>query len=246
MRSDMFKVIVERPRRNASGAGNGRPARALEDLPAREGIRRAHRDHKELNENLAPLRRYLNGQVGRPWNKVYAEIRAGLDARNVVQQHILQHLDQFIATRTRLVEGVVVTDGRYAVGKPLDRLPQELYVHPVTGLVLHNKHYRSWRRRRDTAEERKARAGEARRRSLDDHRQLHLLKGVWYLVEVRLLPDGGPQWDVVRKKDVVRRSSAHLVCGAAAREQSLYGRADLYAVAKRQLSERELRRHGLK
>jgi hypothetical protein len=29
-----------------------------------------------LNENLNPLKRYLHAQVGRPWNKVYAEIAA--------------------------------------------------------------------------------------------------------------------------------------------------------------------------
>src|SRR5438309_9686382 len=31
---------------------------------------------KWLNENLAPLRRYLESNVGRPWSKVYAEIRS--------------------------------------------------------------------------------------------------------------------------------------------------------------------------
>lgn len=33
---------------------------------------------KVLNENLTPLRRYLERQVGRPWNKVYSEIAVGL------------------------------------------------------------------------------------------------------------------------------------------------------------------------
>ena len=27
---------------------------------------------KVLNENLAPLRRYLEAQVGRPWDKIYS------------------------------------------------------------------------------------------------------------------------------------------------------------------------------
>ena len=80
MRDDMARVIVERPRVRPHNNRKGRRW-ALEDLPSHEGMRRAaalRGDRKELNENLAPLRRYLEGQVGRPWDKVYAEIAARL------------------------------------------------------------------------------------------------------------------------------------------------------------------------
>jgi len=76
MREDMPKVIVERARRGDCRARKGR-ARSLDELPSKEGMRRRYAvsgDWKELNENLAPLRRYLERQVGRPWNKVYSEI----------------------------------------------------------------------------------------------------------------------------------------------------------------------------
>ena len=94
MRDDMAKVIVERPRIPAFNCRKGRP-QALEDLPAREGMRRPHAlrgDRKELNENLTPLRRYLERQVGRPWDKVYSEIAAHLRVDNTVQQHVRDHL----------------------------------------------------------------------------------------------------------------------------------------------------------
>lgn len=68
MREDMSRVIVERPRIIDGAERKGRP-RPLEDLPSHEGMRRPHRVAgcwKMLNDNLSPLRRYLERQVGRP------------------------------------------------------------------------------------------------------------------------------------------------------------------------------------
>jgi len=106
MRADMSRVIVERPRRG--GIDHRGRASPLEDLPQREGVRRRHLiagDPKELNENLAPLRRYLERQVGRPWDKVYAEIAAHLRADNTVQQHVRDHLRDFVAVKPRRRHG---------------------------------------------------------------------------------------------------------------------------------------------
>jgi len=49
----MFKVIVERPRR-----------RSTKRVLARLGMRVGY-EYRELNENLVPLRRYLEAHVGR-------------------------------------------------------------------------------------------------------------------------------------------------------------------------------------
>ena len=49
-----------------------------------------------LNENLAPLQRYLARQVGRPWNKIYAEIAEHLKPTSTVQQHVRDHLKDFV------------------------------------------------------------------------------------------------------------------------------------------------------
>jgi hypothetical protein len=106
MRADMSRVIVERARRGGIDR-RGRPV-SLEDLPQREGMCRRHfvaGAPKELNENLAPLRRYLERQVGRPWDKVYAEIAAHLRADNTVQQHVRDHLRDFVAVKPRRRHG---------------------------------------------------------------------------------------------------------------------------------------------
>lgn len=102
MRADMSRMIVGRPRRGGRYR-RGRPV-PLEDLPHREGIRRRHQisgGSKELNENLAPLRRYLARQVGRPWDKVYADIAAHLRVDNTVQRHVRDHLHDFVAIKPR-------------------------------------------------------------------------------------------------------------------------------------------------
>lgn len=77
MRSDMAKVIVERPRRGWDG-GHKKPRGDLDSLPTKVGMKREIIGEKYLNENLSPLRRFLASQVGRPWNKVYADISAYL------------------------------------------------------------------------------------------------------------------------------------------------------------------------
>src|SRR5438309_8576261 len=96
MREDMAKVIVERPRVGHSARGKPKGYRrkygdpTAEGLPRREGIRRrCGGGTKSFNEHLGPLRRYLDSLVGRPWNKVHAEICARLNRGSVVQQHVL-------------------------------------------------------------------------------------------------------------------------------------------------------------
>ena len=94
MREDMYKVIVERPRQGSRRASSraGRLYRASEDVPSKMGIKHGIEPSKWLNENLAPLRRFIAAQVHRPWRKVYAELCANIDRRNTVQEHIFTHI----------------------------------------------------------------------------------------------------------------------------------------------------------
>lgn len=129
MRDDMARVIVERPRIPDRGARKGRSL-PLDQLPAHEGMRRPHIRYwggKELNENLAPLRRYLARQVGRPWDKIYSEIAAHLSVDSAVQQHVRDHLQDFVAIKPRRLRGW---------GHQQDGLWwQPFYVDPVSGLL---------------------------------------------------------------------------------------------------------------
>src|SRR5690242_7166676 len=96
MRPDMHKVIVERPRFGGSWARKGRLPRDLESLKAKEGMRLRYQERwKEFNDHLGPLRRYLRKQVGRPWNKVYSELRHG-SAGQLLRDHLLRHVFEMV------------------------------------------------------------------------------------------------------------------------------------------------------
>ena len=100
MRRDMFKVIVDRPRfYQPGGKTRGRPVRDIDELPSREGMRRRYKIHEQklLNDHLAPLRRYLVKQVGRPWNKVFSEVCQPLRLDSTMQRHLREHVEDFVS-----------------------------------------------------------------------------------------------------------------------------------------------------
>ena len=276
MRDDMARVIVERPRIPAFNSRKGR-RRPLEDLPAREGMRRSHAlrgDRKELNENLTPLRRYLENQVGRPWDKVYSEIAAHLRVDSTVQQHVRDHLCDFVAVKPRRV-----TLSWYSFAGGRQRADclwrQPLYVDPVTRLLCCTDRLPEVKARRRRVQQQPEKPVD--RISLADDRELRLIRGLWF--EVQLAPLPAPNYRPCREvqrrpsKPYDRRSrivdvevtvrrlatpsvrdvvtAAMIEAGPAIDEWAAwqdYRRRHpdrRYAVAKRVLSRRELRRHGL-
>lgn len=244
MRKDMSKVIVERPRHGHSGGwvkpgrsrvvedDDGEPLRAPRG--ARAPVRTKPLKTKSLNENLAPLKRYLGRQVGRPWNKVYADISANLKPRSTVQQHVRDHLDDFVAMRTRMREGKVMASAGFGGERPLEQDYRPFFVHPRTGLLRENPHYRSWYRRHRARRAAQAAARAERMRELDAKTQLHKLKDdVWWEVKLGRAGDG-------------REPDAVLAAGLSAlAPDELYGRPGVRAIAKRLLSKADKKRHGL-
>jgi hypothetical protein len=276
MREDMSRVIVERPRLGGGRTRKGR-ASALEDLPGQEGMRRPHMrsgDCKMLNENLAPLRRYLERQVGRPWNKVYSEIARHLRIDNAVQQHVRDHLADFVAVKPRRLSGRAYLAGGGT--EHWDRLwYQRLYVDPRDGLL----------KRTDRLPEAKALRRARRdkpeppdRIALAADRELRRIDGLWYEVALAPLPEPAYRaFEEVRKlalKVYARRSPVievevkvrrlvtpaviDAVSGGAVpagpetddeRSWAEYRRTHpdrRFALGKRTLSRTELKRHGLR
>lgn len=145
MRSDMQKVIVERPRwghslRSKKTARRIRPIEVHEDYDSGPTRAPSRRDEKEFNEHLQPLWRFVRSNLGKPWDKVYSEIRRNISGRGVLGNHLLDHLHWEVETECRLIDGkvVVLWGGR----------PSEVwgfYVHPRTGL-LQEAPRRRWRR----------------------------------------------------------------------------------------------------
>lgn len=243
MRKDMSKVIVERPRtgRAAAGLRPGR-TRALtddDDEPIRvKGAREPkgrEQKTKRLNETLNPLKRYLASNVGRPWNKVYSEISAHLKPSSTVQQHVRDHLEDFVAIKTRMKAGKVMATPRFGGERPLEEHHSLYYVHPRTGLLRKNEHYQRWGARWRAARL-KADAERAKRmRVIDEKTQLHLFDGSWWEVKLAKIGLNASIVDVVHR---AKLSDMPL--------ETLYGRPNAYARDKRQLSKAEIKKFGLR
>lgn len=203
MRKDMAKVIVERPRYKDGSDKKGR-RHPLEELPSKIGMRRAHKERgtwKMLNENLSPLRRYLEKQVGRPWNKVYAEIAAGLRVSSTVQQHVRDHIKDFVVVKPRR--------GLHSVYSYCDEREgtvsiwwQRLYVDPNDGILKRTDRLPEMkaRKRREQAEKRKAKPVD--RKPISPDRELRQIDGLWYEVTLAAFPMA--QYQIVTETKKVR------------------------------------------
>jgi hypothetical protein len=258
MRSDMNKVIVERPRLlRGDWLRGGRESGFRQFLQDEErapkiGIRAGHQNRKWFNENLAPLRRFLESSAGRPWDKVLSELRAGIDVRNTVQAHILEHVEDFVKTKVRVRElsdhrgrarGHVFEARKRWSGEWEDvRLGYApLFVDPRTGLLRATRS-RAHRTQVERARE-QARAEEtfAHSRTLADGRAARAFEGIWYAVETAPIPGSG--LTNYQKRTMSQDQKAKLLRVYDVLKRAWISRmdADEYVTAKTQLGKKELR-----
>jgi hypothetical protein len=226
----MAKVIVERPRHGGREAkGYARRVRSREsgyDLPKCEGTKRPYgSDAKELNENLAPLYRYLDRQVDRPWDKVYADIRARINSNSAVQLHILQHVKHHVEVHPVEQDGKVGTLHRYRDDSGFAELwDGDLYVHPRTGLLRRYK-------RRPSATP----SAPTTHILIDAAHEYQKHRGVWYWVELTPI-DPTHRWSPHAHFDDVL-----LGVRSALQLYAHYERRHYYATGKRQLNKQAIR-----
>lgn len=173
MRNDMFKVIVERPRRGGKPGEHHivRQAKKVNieydkedgtyELKERDSFGsgkakssttfRLGWNKKDLNENLTPLWRFIQGNVGRPWDKVYSEICESISVNSTVQKHVLDHLKSMVETNCKIIDGKPHILRRYSHGgyKEVKEEINTFYVHPTTGLLCKSKYqgYKEYRRK---------------------------------------------------------------------------------------------------
>lgn len=204
MREDMDKVIVERPRR-VRGLGKEKYGRrknlSFDDLPSKEGLRRFKLNRKYPNENLSPLKRFLERSVGRPWDNVFSEICEHINVNSAIQAHIKQHIFDFVADQTFIKDGKV---WRKANGSWLKESPIEddtwhiLFVHPVDGLLKRIVRPKGWIHPLD----RNQPSAIAKSEPVDgpNGTQYHKLNGIWFAIALKSIP----------KKLSVRTALAHV------------------------------------
>jgi hypothetical protein len=220
MRKDMSKVVIERPRRGHSlpSVKTGLRIRGYDseeeysELPNRiSGRRLAKRSgwYKNFSDLLGPLRKFLRGNVGRPWDKVYSELSENLDKRKATGLHVFQHVEFEVALHCFEAED----------GKIYDREKMNRHEHPVKGLYVHPrtrllcwKEPVSWQRHQRAEQAKKP----IRRVPIGGNQQYIKLKSIWYVGEMEtynhtqkikgeprpneLFTEGGTVWRVIRKR----------------------------------------------
>ena len=154
MRPDLNKVLTEQPRRGSNSRNLKTRTRfknydhTREDrysLPKTGKMLMGNRDlgphdeTKSITDRLGPVKRWLDSQVGRNWDRVYSEIKQAFPKANQQNHHLLDtHLLGYIihnATVEKSKQGrrVFSLDG-YAVRRELR--PGEIYVDPQTHVLM--------------------------------------------------------------------------------------------------------------
>lgn len=241
MRSDMYEILIERPRayrgcRARVGCTYPRKklarAREQDDLPRKESMGALYAE-KSLNENLRPLVRYLRSNVGRPWSKVSSEIHAQVNGRSAVQGHILQHLSDFVEVNVREVSGVLYGAGRYGGPFPLahHRRRESFFVCPRSGLL---------RAIPVRPRKQKSRIPDPNFRKVDECTYWMKRTGGWFEVVLQDLPS----WSETTKAHVDVLTRAHVRTVKHRQTVLLWNcpwASTHFAVRTRQLGKREIR-----
>ena len=140
MRTDMFKVVVERPRWGAGHAASPKLKRTPDPNIQYIGLKRhasiATPYSKSLNENLAPLVRFLRSRRGRPWDSVFSEICATLDTGSTIKMHVRSHIEDFVLTRISVGRrGEWMHEGEVLGQEDRWRRQRAFFVDPRDGIL---------------------------------------------------------------------------------------------------------------
>src|SRR5215510_1271317 len=193
MRPDMHKVVIERPCWNPGPGKYGRRANLPEELlPKFEGIKRPHFCRKGLTDLLGPLKRWLQSQVGRPWNDVYSEACAVIKPDSIIRAHIKTHLLEFVERHTFMRDGRVCVLETGFRGRGIIAVTERPYrcsrffVHPESGLLyaIPQKSLKALRAHRRVV---KAEIF----RWLDCNFALKQIEGIWFACQFRVVPSEG-------------------------------------------------------
>jgi hypothetical protein len=122
---------------------------SVEDLPAKESMAIRHRNNdRSFNENLAPLLRWLEKQVGRPWDRVYSEACQVIKPTSTVKNHVKIHLLEMVNLKITMIDGRPCEVDRWGkwdeVGSSgwagySEIRDKQLYVNPQTRLLCKHK-----------------------------------------------------------------------------------------------------------
>lgn len=227
----MRKVVVERPRHGRSWAASKAPPKPpYDNSPRYESMKARHTQRKWFSDLLGPLKRWLQSQVGRPWNDVHSEACAVIKPDSVIRAHIKTHLLEFVERNTFMHEGKICVLDTWRTGSPVPVTEssgrwRRFFVHPETG-ILHAM---------PNLPRMKPLPRSPELRWLGKGIALKQIHGLWFECHfirpdnVRVAVYDYALEHFVRREELSRHHHRYILC-----------------VRKRQLSRRELRHHGLR
>lgn len=215
MRADLNKQLCEHERYSSKDhyknyrnlkKFNSRTGNECENLPVRESMKiRYGWNRKTFSENLNPLYGAIRKAVGRSWNKFYSELCQIFDKRSVINQHILQHLYDYIEVKTYIGDdGEIWYRRNYRGDEQIKTSGTEFFVDPRDGIIKRNKWYRTWRAAsKEAAKKREIEQAKVFRK-IDEYHVLRLVDGIWFEYELKQIPRGRLVYEKPFGKDVFK------------------------------------------
>ena len=146
---------------------------------------------KSFSENLNPLYGQIRKYLGRSWDDLYSDLCKNFDKRSVINQHILQHLYDFIRVKTLIIDGEIWVHTQWGNPKLLEEYGEtEYYVDPTSRIIKKNPHYRNWKIAAKERALKKEREEAEVTRWINDKLVLRKIDGLWYEFVVAPLPEG--------------------------------------------------------
>lgn len=254
-RKDLSTVVVERPRGGQDGNINNRAHRRtarskknFEDLPSKESIHAPHKHGKWADERkvdrkddfLSPIKGFLRKSVGRPWDKVWSELRSMLNGHTTMHQHVLDHVTRYVEVKPMFIQGRVCSAFSYSGQVPYELSNGDYYVSPH-GILRRYKRPKGLGFSRPYT--RSACQKLVRKNDREDYRKIN---GFWFLFRYEHLHHGQALYDVHLCREV--RASGedvwrlpNLYGWARHNGLRLYGTCFRACVEKRQLTKKEIR-----
>lgn len=202
---------------------------SIDQLSRRQSARSAVNSRRKHHRSVvAPLRRFLTTQVGRPWSAVYSDI-CFASRHQSIGDSWLDNCTYTVETNASVVDGLLSDSCGVALGG------NEFYVDPVRG-ILQVTPQRSRGRRVSQ------RQAPFETIAIDSRHKLVKVGDNWFVVTIAAVaPNLGPlNWPI----DVVFCSQVHYVGAEMARyyDPSLTWGHNFYACHKRSASSSEIKR----
>ena len=194
MREDFNKLLVERERIGSREKFHTARHKKVfnSEMGGRESMKMRHKHNwggKQFNENLSPLIGWLNSKVGKNWDKSYSELRKTFDTRSVINQHIMEHLWQFVERHAFVNDkDKIVVQNRFMGEVAINESHSEFFICPKSGILKKNNRL-SHRQRNKLAAKKEVARRATFFRKIDDYTELHLIDGIWFKYKLKDIPE---------------------------------------------------------